>query len=376
MIYAVIGANYGDEGKGLVTDYLVSQANRPLVVRHNGGSQAGHTVKDPKGLRHVFHSIGAGALQGAPTFLSHFFVMNPFLFAKEYAELKILGVDVPPIYLDPRMLITTPFDVLLNQAAERKRGNGRHGSVGAGVGETIARAEAGYKITPLTKEDELVHALKVIQFEYVPERMKKLGVDELEITEPEEIEHFVDSYVKDFKAMMSVCKVQKWENMNWLGDIIFEGAQGLLLDSMDKKRFPFVSRSRTGLENITQMLSIFEDKPVINAYYTTRAYLTRHGAGPLENEVEDPYCEDLTNTPNEWQGTLRFGILEAPFVAQNILNDMKSVDWEVIPTIAMTCCDHISKAEESVRQIAKQVGAHTILESFGPTRKDVKEFVL
>ena len=73
----VIGANFGDEGKGLMTDFLSEPEG--VVVRFNGGAQAGHTVTEPGGTRHVFHHYGAGAFKGASTFLSRHFVSNPLL---------------------------------------------------------------------------------------------------------------------------------------------------------------------------------------------------------------------------------------------------------------------------------------------------------
>ena len=85
----VIGANYGDEGKGLMTDFLCRQHSADLVVRFNGGAQAGHTVVTPEGERHVFHHIGSGYFAGVPTYLSKFFVSNPVLFKQEYQELRI-----------------------------------------------------------------------------------------------------------------------------------------------------------------------------------------------------------------------------------------------------------------------------------------------
>src|ERR1700730_14751416 len=83
----VIGANFGDEGKGLAVDALAARMTRPIVIRFNGGAQAGHTVTTPDGRRHVFSHVGAGAFLDAPTFLSRFFVVQPGVFAREAAEL-------------------------------------------------------------------------------------------------------------------------------------------------------------------------------------------------------------------------------------------------------------------------------------------------
>src|SRR3954469_646850 len=99
----VIGANFGDEGKGLLTDYYAALAGeegypvRAYVIRFNGGAQAGHTVVTPgEGKRHIFSHFGSGALAGATTFLSRFFVVNPIFFRNECKALNLGGVSVDP----------------------------------------------------------------------------------------------------------------------------------------------------------------------------------------------------------------------------------------------------------------------------------------
>lgn len=82
----VIGANFGDEGKGLVTDWLCAQG-AGVVVRFNGGAQAGHTVETPEG-RHVFHHLGSGTFCNVPTYLSQYFICNPILFLHELERLQ------------------------------------------------------------------------------------------------------------------------------------------------------------------------------------------------------------------------------------------------------------------------------------------------
>lgn len=117
-IKIVIGANFGDEGKGLMTDTFASQYESCLVVRCNGGSQAGHTVITPEGNRHVFKHFGSGTLAGAHTLLSQDFIINPIVFRTEREELVSQFGIAPVVYADDRAIITTPFDMLLNQAKE------------------------------------------------------------------------------------------------------------------------------------------------------------------------------------------------------------------------------------------------------------------
>ena len=126
--FAVIGSAYGDEGKGLAVDALTSRARRAredvCVVRSNGGAQAGHTVVTPEGRRHVFSHIGAGALAGARTHLSRFFVVNPMVFGREATNLGAHILE-QGVTIDPRAPVTTPWDMLLNQGVERARGPAR-----------------------------------------------------------------------------------------------------------------------------------------------------------------------------------------------------------------------------------------------------------
>ena len=105
---AVIGSGYGDEGKGLMTDYYASKFDDAIVVRSNGGAQAGHTVTTPTGERHVFSHFGSGSYSKTPTYLSEFFVANPMLLAKELKQADDDGIPSPVIGAHPSVLITTP----------------------------------------------------------------------------------------------------------------------------------------------------------------------------------------------------------------------------------------------------------------------------
>ena len=178
IVRVVIGANFGDEGKGLMTDYFVSQAldegRKPLVIRFNGGAQAAHTVVTPEGLEHVFSHFGSGTLQGVPTYLSQFFISNPTMFVKEHRVLcKKLKGKIPLIYVHPDSLVTTPVDVWINQAVERARGDARHGSCGLGISETVVRNEhpltkVHLRVRDLLNHNELRAKWKFLVYDYMP----------------------------------------------------------------------------------------------------------------------------------------------------------------------------------------------------------------
>lgn len=339
----VIGANYGDEGKGLITDYLSD--DKTTVVRFNGGAQAGHTVVTPDGHRHVFHHFGSGTFRGARTFLSHHFVVNPILFVREFRELEKAGL-FPIVYIDPRCPVTTPYDMMLNQAVERKRGNARHGSCGMGINETLTRHEnPEYQLTYrdfFKGGTEVRRKLMAIRSGYTPHRAHQLGVEDL--MGPVFDEGVFDHYIEDVTLLIHKSSPRFWESGIWSEHIVFEGAQGLRLD-MDSPDFPHVTRSKTGLHNVLDLLNrAGMTKDPVNVYYVTRTYVTRHGAGPLPHELSSlPYSKvkDDTNIPNPYQGTIRYGWLDTTLLAETVLRDFPRNVLNLNLNLAITCADQL-----------------------------------
>ncbi|CAN7205120.1 adenylosuccinate synthetase [Rhizobium sp. LjRoot30] len=341
---AVIGAGYGDEGKGLLTDRLASVTTDAIVVRSNGGAQAGHTVVAPDGHRHVFHHFGSGALAGAPTHLSAFFVAHPMFFLGERQALKELGAELA-VSADPRAIVTTPFDMMINQAVELSRGIARHGSCGLGFGEAIERClrpEFALRTGDLLRPG-LAGRLQRIWTEWVPRRLLGLGLDGLpdEIMRHVDIEMVIGRFLLDCEAYLDHVTLWPDSRLGEKGQVIFEGAQGLLLDQ-DYGAFPHVTRSNTGLRN---MQSIAREAGIdgIGAHYVTRCYVTRHGAGPLAHEVDRLAGIDMvdpTNAPNAWQGRLRLAPLDLAVLRAAIAHDLQSASAvAVAPDLTVTCLD-------------------------------------
>jgi adenylosuccinate synthase len=395
----VIGANYGDEGKGLMTDYHVAPAGaNGIVVRFNGGAQAGHTVTSPDGTRHVFSHFGSGTLAGAATFLSRHFVCHPSLFFKEIDRLKAAGIqDIPPVFVDDRAPVSTLYDILINQIVERHRGNARHGSCGMGFGETIERnLDPQFALTVgdlLKGSGYLLHRLDAIRKNYVPQRLSKLGIEHLDdetmgrLADDTALQHYAHKVILFSKATT----VARPDMLADRALVVFEGAQGLLLDQ-DRGAFPYVTRSNTGIRNALDV-AVEAGIGALDVTYATRAYLTRHGAGPLANELPSkPYdgIHDATNIPNEFQGTLRFAHLDLDLLEQTIRADF--ADTVHAPAIAATlnvsvsCLDQVGDVvfyhegralkaatpKDLAARIAARLNADTIYASWGPTRDTIE----
>ena len=388
----VMGANFGDEGKGLAVDTLVARDPDAVVIRFNGGAQAGHTVVAEDGRRHVFSHFGAGAFLGAATFLSRFFVAQPSIFVRESAELAEIGVK-PVVFIDPDTQVTTPFDVFINQWVEETRGTTRHGSVGIGFGETIERFELGYPLAVRDLGDDkyITDILTRIRDVWLPTRLARLGVEFSAARRDAAADPAVmRRYLGQIDILRHKTSAVPIDAVLGHRNIVFEGAQGLLLDMNRGFKFPYVTRSNTGLKNV---LALATDAGIehLDVIYMTRAYLTRHGAGPLLNEVPKlAFAEvvDPTNRPNPWQGTLRFAPLDLDFLRATIaddLGDVAATDIEVDAGIGVTCLDQIRSNAAIIKsgvrttistprlatEIAAAAGLPLIVEAHGPRHRDV-----
>lgn len=167
------------------------------------------------------------------------------------------------------------------------------------------------------------------------------------------------------------------------GLLLFEGAQGLLLDQ-DHEFFPHVTPSKTGLANPSQLAREWGVEH-LHALYVTRAYATRHGAGPFPREVPGLAYPDATNVANAWQGSLRYGALDLDLLAKSINDDQPCADLAVEKTFAMTCLDQagdiVNWWQAGQRQAGTTAGLmaaaqcttglQLIATSHGPCREDV-----
>lgn len=341
----VIGSNWGDEGKGLVTDYFASKSDDCLVVCHNGGCQKGHSVLTPSGIRHIFHHFGSGSFVGADTYLASTYILNPMVYRKEYEELKAKGGNIK-CFINKDSIFTTPYDVLINQYLEQQRNKDKHGSCGLGIFETINRNN--YKKLTIGEFVnfnfyEKVEILKEIIKFYKEVRIPSLNLGYLPPTFLEllENENIIINYLDDLEFLI---KTTKFVDDNILKDyelIVFEGAQGLALDQNNKKYWPNLTPSNTGSKNPIDMLSKFDLSNVdIEVCYITRSYYTRHGAGNFEFESKkediNPSIIDLTNVPNPYQDSIRYGYLDLDDLYERIFEDYNKINIKTKISLAVT----------------------------------------
>jgi len=395
----VIGAQFGDEGKGRITDAHVTAGGARLVVRFNGGAQAGHTVVTPEGRRHVFGHVGSGALAGVPTYLSRFFVCNPLLFLREQAALAGLGTQ-PVVMVDARSPVTTPYDMLINQWLEQARGAARHGSCGVGFGETLERQRSHHALTVADLADAatLTQRLDALRRDYLPARLARLGCAAL-LAEPDkaallQADTLLERFVTDARRFLDSVSVMPLSVAARGRHLLFEGAQGLLLDQT-RGFFPHVTRSHTGLRNVL-MLAFELGLKRLEVDYVSRVYLTRHGAGPLPGELPGPpYAgiSDPTNQPNPYQGSLRFAWLDLDLLGRAIAADCG--DAGAVPQLtlrtrlALSCLDQVedgrlcyqhggAQRQGDIEALLRALGAATGIDQFllsdSATRRPLQQY--
>lgn len=352
----VIGANYGDEGKGLMSRFFakqfVEEGKKPVTVFHNGSAQRGHTADYEDGSRHVFHNFCAGAKDGSTTYYADTFLVHPMDFCREVRELGY----TPPVFCSPNCVVVTPLDMLADHIIEDyiavQNGAREYGSCGYGTWSATdrmkQRPDLAYSVYEMaTKDYETVMSSLM---EWAVERLKSFHVD---LNLIPHWKHFFEPgddayynmrahFLADFLFFLEVVKFRSFDEVWERNDaIIFEGAQGLLLDK-DRDTI-WTTTSNTGLQNPYKLLSDYADFHA-EVCYVSRSYVTRHGVGPLEQEVEKSELGDnlfdRTNVFNEFQGNLRYATLSKLGIAKEIGKDFKLAEnGRYDLSLALTHCN-------------------------------------
>lgn len=284
----VLGLTFGDEGKGVTTQWLCMQAlkydRKPVVIRFNGGAQAAHTINlDDE--EHICSTYGSGVLLEVPTFLDKDFYFDPISAWNEYQTLR----DKEPVLaVHPDCRVVTPYDVIAGVNNEKVL---QDGSCGKGIFQTFKRYQSTEFNSILSHKGQEDHVRMFLDQARNYYQIEKNG--ELE-----------DLFVKSIMELPFSLALEP--PMGNDTELVYEGAQGLLLD-MDYGFYPHVTPSHTGLDNIPP--KHLQDADV---YLVTRTYTTRHGNGyePKHQLYWDLSGKEETNVDNEFQGPFKTGMLE------------------------------------------------------------------
>ena len=303
-VIAVVGAQWGDEGKGRVVDYLAHDAN--LVIRYGGGNNAGHTVVNPHG-RFKLHLIPSGIFHpGTKNLLGNGVVINPPALVEELDGLTSYGFDGENLFISDRAHLVMPYHVLLDQLEERERGSGRLGTTSRGIGPAYVDkvARRGIRVIDLMEPDAFRSRLAAT----LP-RIRRIvagyagAEDEMadEIAEATDEARIADAYlaagarlaphVVDGQALV--------DGALGRGDrILLEGQLGTMRD-LDWGIYPYVTSSSP----IPGGASLGAGLPAVaidRVLGVAKAYTTAVGSGPLPTELESDEGERLRERGAEY----------------------------------------------------------------------------
>lgn len=353
--HIIVDLGFGDAGKGLLTDFLVRQLDAGLVVRFNGGAQAGHNVVTPDGRHHTFSQFGSGKfLPHVKTYLSRHVVIHPTALLIEGEILEANGVPDPfsRLRISDQALVITPFHQASNRIREMARAEDRHGSCGVGVGETVEDAISSPedRIQARDMKDRLLLRRKLtairrrkrsqmaVLCQAIP--LSPALAHEFEIFERDEVlEAWIEAVARvgDFGLVTSDAVLGDW--LSEAEHAVFEGAQGVLLDE-EAGFHPHTTWSRCTTANAEELIRELAPGAKVTRIGILRTHVVRHGPGPLPTETRD-LASAVTehNRSNEWQGAVRYGWFDA-VLARYALAATDGVD-----TLAVTHLDILPRLE-------------------------------
>ena len=296
----IVGAQWGDEGKGKIVDYLTRYVY--MTVRCQGGNNAGHTVV-VKGEKTILHLVPSGVLhRGVHCVLGNGVVVDPAVLQGEVDSLKARGYlrDDRKLHISDRAHLIMPYHKTIDLARERKRGKSRIGTTGRGIGPAYEdkAARRGIRFCDMLSEAALREKLRSALAEKNAYMRDVLGEKPMKAGP---ILREFKKYTERFGRYVTDTSVLVHKAMAREKNILFEGAQGTLLD-IDHGTYPFVTSSNSCAGGICTGSGIGPTR-IDQVIGITKAYTTRVGAGPFPTELQDEMGERLREKGGEYGST-------------------------------------------------------------------------
>jgi adenylosuccinate synthase len=294
----IVGAQWGDEGKGKITDLLAEQGD--AVVRFQGGNNAGHTIV--RGQEEwKLHLIPSGILYpGKKCVIGNGVVIDPRVLISELDALRARRVDVSGLRISANAHLIMPYHLLLDSAGETRLGRLAIGTTRRGIGPCYADKAARLGIRMQDLLDEKILKKKIVAA-MEPKRLslrpfeKRPELDLRTMTEEYLIfGHRLEQHIADTSRLM-------WELLSAGKKVILEGAQGAMLD-IDHGTYPFVTSSNP-LAGAATVGSGIGPRAIEEVWGIAKAYTTRVGAGPFPSELEGPMADLLRERGGEFGTT-------------------------------------------------------------------------
>lgn len=294
--FIVLGAQWGDEGKGKMTDYLAEKAE--VVVRFQGGNNAGHTV-EVGDKQYKLHLIPSGILyDNKLNVIGNGVVIDPKAMFDEIDYLEGLGVKATPdkLIVSDRAQVIMPYHRVLDGLKEKARGNNDIGTTGKGIGPAYTdKAErSGIRICDLIHKEVFEQKLRQ-NIEDKNEIIKLYGGEELDFNT---VYNEYLGYAERIRPFVDDISVRLYEEIKNNKNVLFEGAQGSLLD-IDYGTYPYVTSSNTIAGGVCTGAGV-GPTAITGAVGIAKAYTTRVGKGPFPTELNDKMGEFLREKGHEY----------------------------------------------------------------------------
>jgi adenylosuccinate synthase len=297
-VVAVIGAQWGDEGKGKIVDLLAEKAD--AVIRFSGGDNAGHTVINPGG-EFKLHIVPSGIFYPhTACIIGNGVVINPRVLLEEMDSLKARGVDIRNLHISDRAHIIMPWHILLDRLDEEKRGPEAIGTTGKGIGPAFAdkTARKGIRACDIIDAGTFRSRLASLMEPKNELLIKLYNASALDFDSVfQEYSAYAGRlapYIKDTTSMIS-------DLLERRSNIVLEGAQGTMLDT-DFGSYPFVTSS-SPLAAGACMGSGINPRRIDRVVGIFKAYTTRVGGGPMPTELKDEVGEYIRQRAHEYGTT-------------------------------------------------------------------------
>lgn len=305
----VVGSQWGDEGKGKITDYLAQKAD--IVCRYQGGNNAGHTIVFD-GKKFALQSIPSGIFNPNITnVIANGVVLNPKAMLQELKMLEDKGIVDYKLAISDRASVIMPYHILLDGAMEELKGDNKIGTTKKGIGPCYSDKTSrigirvGDLLDPKFFKERLTEALVIKNME-----LKMYGLEPLDLdtvyNEYLEYGKVIGKYVCDTSELLN-------EAIKENKQILFEGAQGVML-CIEHGTYPYVTSSSPCAASVPLNTGI-APRYVDNVLGICKAYTTRVGAGPFPTEIEGELADTIRERGHEY-GTVtkrprRVGYLDA-----------------------------------------------------------------
>ena len=294
----VIGAQWGDEGKGKIIDILTEKAD--LVVRFQGGHNAGHTLVID-GEKTVLHLIPSGIFNDAKCLIGNGVVLHLPTIIKEIEYLESKGIDVQSkLMISSQCPLIMPSHIAIDEAREKSLGKNAIGTTGRGIGPVYEDKVARRAVHVMDLFEEGLFRSKLTSLttyhNFLLEKLYESEGTDLDGTYKDWMNHFnkIKNLIVDSSEIVNNLKSQG-------SNILFEGAQGSMLD-IDQGTYPFVTSSNT-LSGAASLGSGSGPLDIDGVLGITKAYATRVGSGPFPTEIEDDYGKHMAKVGVEFGAT-------------------------------------------------------------------------